>query len=58
LQRTDIAQHPYAPVKPVNLNNLEIVQDTQNQHSTASFIDLFAQDAEYWDSMFSNWNNI
>lgn len=58
LPRVDIVPTQYALVKPVNLNNMESLQDSQNQSSTSAFIDLFVQDAEYWDSIFSNFNTI
>ncbi|KAG2172980.1 hypothetical protein INT44_004721 [Umbelopsis vinacea] len=58
ISRSDLLPVSYAPIKLVDLNTMANLQDHHNPNTTASFIDLFVQDAEYWDSMFSNWHTI
>ncbi|KAH8548974.1 hypothetical protein BGW37DRAFT_504532 [Umbelopsis sp. PMI_123] len=58
LSGTDLLPMSYAPIKLVDLNTIASIQDNHNPSTTASFIDLFVQDAEYWDSMFANWHTI
>jgi hypothetical protein len=58
ISRNDLLPVSYAPIKLVDLNTIANIQDHHNPNTTASFIDLFVQDAEYWDSMFSNWHTI
>ncbi|KAM3588670.1 hypothetical protein VKS41_001112 [Umbelopsis sp. WA50703] len=58
LERNDLPQAAYVPIKPANGVYPDGAQNGQDQNTSPPFLDLFGQDAEYWDAMFSNWHAI